>query len=66
MSELWEAYGKCVECGDVCWTDFSPLDQAVICSCGKLEIRNFDIVRGECDPAWSDSEMIAYIDAGNR
>lgn len=39
-----DCFARCLNCGDVCWTEINQ-HQAVMCSCGFLEISNSKIIR---------------------
>jgi hypothetical protein len=61
-----DRYARCLNCGDVCWTVASPQDQAVVCSCGFLKIKNGDIIQaiGSIDTGFGDEQMQEHLDNG--
>jgi hypothetical protein len=61
-----DKYARCLNCGDVCWTETSSQDQAVVCSCGFMELVNGEIVRavGGIDTGFGDEQMTEHLSNG--
>jgi hypothetical protein len=58
-----DKFARCLNCGDVCWTETTAQDQAVQCRCNFLRIENDRIVhaRGGIDRGYTEEHFAAHL-----
>ncbi len=57
-----QSWARCTECGDVLWCEVSVHDQAVICTCGGVWLKNAEYFKTDgLDPTFKEAEMEAIL-----